>query len=342
MAGTAGSRAARAPDGGGPATVFVVDDDPGLASVLLATLARDGARVRLFADAESSLEWARREPPDLILFDLELGGMSGFEAARRLRGHERTGHVPILVVSGHGDCASRTAAFASGADCFLAKPYTVDELRAIVRSLAVRGRRLRDSEPGSAVLYALSEIVDIRCLDARGHMERSARMARAFGEWLGFGEPDLLALERAGSLHDIGKLGIPPEIINKPGPLTAAERRIMEQHPVLGARICEPLATLAAVVPIIRHHHERWDGSGYPDGLSGDAIPLLARAFQVVDVYEALISARCYKDAIEPARALGILRDEAAAGSWDSRLVGHLAEALAAGPLAAAAGPPLA
>jgi len=329
-----GSSLARKPAGSahrGAVDVFVVDDDPGVSSFLLSALSGDGARVRLFTDAESALECARQGPPDLIVFDLELPGMSGFEAARLSREHEKTCRVPILIMSGHGDPASRIAAFASGADCFLAKPYTVDELRAIVRSLSVRGRGLRDLEPGSAVLYALSEIVDIHCLDARGHMERSARMARSFGVMLGLPEPELLALERAGYLHDIGKLGIPPDIINKPGALTAEERLVMQQHPVIGARICEPLVTLAGVVPIIRHHHERWDGSGYPDGLRGEEIPLLARIFQVVDVYEALVSARCYKAPIEPGRALQIVRDEAEAGFWDSRLVGHLVEALSAG-----------
>jgi len=317
--------------------VLLVDDDADSLALALSVLARDHVRVTPCGDAESALPLAEQSPPDLAILDLELPGLSGFEAARRLREGERTRHVPILVLSGHGDDQSRVAAYASGADCFLAKPYSIDELRAAVRSLGVRGRKLQDVEQGCAVLYALSEIVDIQCLDARGHMERSARLAHAFGAYLGMDDADQLALERAGYLHDIGKVAVPMEVLNSPRALSAEERVVMQQHPVIGARICEHLATLERVVPVIRHHHERWDGSGYPDGLAGEDIPLLARVFQVVDVFEALVSERCYKPAVGPAEALSILDGETARGSWDPELVGRFEHALRDGWFGAAA-----
>jgi putative two-component system response regulator len=306
-------------------------------AVALSALAPDHVRITPCGDAESALPLAAQRPPDLAILDLELPGLSGFEAARMLREGKSTRNVPILIISGHGDDQSRVAAFASGADCFLAKPYALDELRAAVQSLGVRGRRLHDVEEGCSVLFALAEIVDIRCLDARGHMERCARLAQAFGEYLGLNENELLALERAGYLHDIGKVAVPVDVLNSKRSLTPEERSVMEQHPLIGARICEHLTTLQRTVPVIRHHHERWDGSGYPYGLSGANIPVLARVFQVVDVFEALISERCYNPAVGSAEALSILDDETARGSWDPDLVGHFGRALREGWFGAAA-----
>jgi len=317
--------------------VLLVDDDADSLALALSILSRDRVRVTPCGDAESALPLAEQRPPDLAILDLELPGLSGFEAARRLREGEATRHVPILVISGHGDDQSRVAAYASGADCFLTKPYSVDELRAAVQSLGVRGRRLQDVEQGCSVLYALSEIVDMHCLDARGHMERSARLARSFGIYLGMDESDQLALERAGYLHDIGKVAVPMDVLNSPRALSPEERLVMQQHPAIGARICEHLATLRRVVPVIRHHHERFDGSGYPDGLAGEEIPLLARVFQIVDVFEALVSKRCYKAAVGPAEALSILDGETARGSWDPELVGRFGNALRDGWFGAAA-----
>ncbi len=311
--------------------VVLVEDDERLADVLRRALREDGAVVHWFADAETALQRCRRQPPDLLLLDLELPGLSGFDAARLIREHPPTARVPILVSSGHGDPASRIAAWASGADCVMVKPFELREMRAAVASLATRGRALQDVEDGWDVLAALAQIVDLRCLDARGHMERCARLARAFGSLLGLDEKDLLALERSGYLHDIGKVGVPCDVLNKPGPLTPEERLLMQEHPLIGARICSHLSTLERVVPVIRHHHERWDGSGYPDGLRGTGIPLLARVFQVVAVFEALISPRCYKPPMPVAEALATLRGEADAGAWDPALVERFEQAVREG-----------
>jgi len=320
--------------------IVLVEDDARLADVLRRALVDDGATVHWFVDGEAAVQRCRIQPPHLVLLDLELPGLSGFETARLLRENALTSRVPILVSSGHTDPASRIAAYAAGADCVLPKPFELRELRAVVASLASRGLALQDLEAGWDVLAALAHIVDLRCLDARGHMERCARMARAFGSVLGLDERDLLALERSGFLHDIGKVGVPHEILNKAGPLTRQEREIMQQHPIIGARICAHLSTLERVLPVIRHHHERWDGSGYPDGLAGEDIPLLARVFQVVDVFEALLSPRCYKPALPSREALAILRKETEQGAWDPLLVSRFEEAVQAGGLPGAGAAP--
>ncbi len=320
--------------GGDRMDVILVDDDHRTSRIAADILEEDGVCVHAYSTAAPALERARDGGTDLVIVDLELPDMTGFEVTRQLREDDNTCHLPVLVVSGHRDPRSRTAAYAAGADCFLGKPFTVDELRAIVWSLGHRGRLLKDVEGGEAVLYALAEIVDLRCLDARGHMERSARLAGGFGRLLGLSAVDVRALERGGYLHDIGKVGIPFEVLHKEGPLTPPERKIMEQHPLLGARICEHLLTLRPVLPIIRHHHERYDGSGYPHGLAGEAIPRLARVFQVVDVYEALISRRCYKQPMSGEAALEILRNEARRGWWDPDLVQLFTDAVERGLMA--------
>ena len=319
--------------------VVVVEDDQRMAEVLARALRDDGARVECYGDAASALLHCHSQPPDLLLLDLELPGLSGFDAARQVRADGVTSRVPILVSSGHGDAASRIAAYAAGADCVLVKPFELRELRAAVASLANRGRALRDVEDGWDVLDALARIVDLRCMDARNHVERCARLGRAFGSVLGLPERDLLALERSGYLHDIGKVGVPMEVLNKPGPLTPEERKAMQQHPIIGERICLGLTTLERVLPVIRHHHERWDGSGYPDGLAGEEIPLLARVFQVIDIFEALLSPRCYKPAMSAEDALATLRAEAARGWWDPKLVRSFAGALCEGGVRAACEP---
>ena len=316
-----------------PWRVLLVDGDPRAQAFATGVLRLDGHEVRGYDGAEAALREAHRSAPDVVVLDLDLPGLTGFEAAEALRRGRRTCHVPILVASSHGDPRSRAAAFASGADCFLDKPFTADELSAAVGSLGARARGLDDVEPGVAVVEALAEVVMLMWGDARPHVRKSSWLARRFGTALGLPNQDTLALERAGWLHDIGKVGVPAAILNKPGSLTAEERRVMQRHPVLGAQICQGLATLEPVLPVILHHHEWWDGSGYPDGLAGEEIPFLARVFQVADVYEALVARRCYKAALAPAEALAVIRAEADAGKWDPRLVARFVEFSEAGLL---------
>jgi response regulator RpfG family c-di-GMP phosphodiesterase len=173
------------------------------------------------------------------------------------------------------------------------------------------------------VLLALAVAVEQRDNVTAGHCERLAMTSLALGMSLSLDEPSLCALYRGGYLHDIGKVGIPDSILLKPAKLTAEEWAIMQAHPGQGAEICSHLRSLAPVVPLIRHHHERWDGSGYPDGLRGDEIPLLARVLQIMDIYDALTNTRCYKRAFNPKEAVNIIEDEAAQGWRDPEIVTH-------------------
>ncbi|MGA7240422.1 MAG: HD domain-containing phosphohydrolase [Bryobacteraceae bacterium] len=177
-------------------------------------------------------------------------------------------------------------------------------------------------DPTESILFALAQAVEQRDHQTAGHCERLAFIGVALGMAIGLDRSQLLTLYRGGYLHDIGKVGIPDSILFKPGKLTAQEWVTMRSHTVRGEEICRPLASLQPVLPIIRHHHERWDGSGYPDGLRGDQIPLLARIVQVADIYDALISPRPYKPALSRDEALRIMREETERGWRDPEIAG--------------------
>ncbi|MEI9972611.1 MAG: HD domain-containing phosphohydrolase [Ignavibacteriota bacterium] len=178
-----------------------------------------------------------------------------------------------------------------------------------------------DTSETDRIFVALAQAVEQRDLHTASHCERLAFIGVAMGIAYGLEREDLLILYRGGYMHDIGKVGIPDAILFKHGKLTEQEWEVMRSHTTRGVEICRHVNSLAPVVPIIRHHHERWDGSGYPDGLSGEEIPLLARLVQVGDIYDALTSPRPYKDALSPARALRIIREETARGWRDPKIV---------------------
>ena len=206
----------------------------------------------------------------------------------------------------------------AGADDFISKPFNAAELSARVRSL-VRIKRYTDElDTAEAVILSLAMTVEARDRHTEGHCQRLAASATALGRHLGLDDEDLAALRRGGILHDLGKVGIPDAILLKNGPLTPSEYDVMKQHTIIGDRLCGELRTLSQVRPIVRHHHEHFDGSGYPDGLRGEEIPLLAQIVAIADVFDALTSVRPYKAALPPDRACAELVIEAKRG-WHQR-----------------------
>jgi len=191
-----------------------------------------------------------------------------------------------------------------------------------------------DLDSAEHVVFSIAKVIEARDEGTGEHCDRLSRMASGLGRALGLDHDDLIALERGGYLHDIGKVGVPDAVLLKPGPLTEEEREVMRRHVIIGVEICQPLRTLRNVLPIIRHHHEHWDGSGYPDGLKGEEIPLLARVFQVTDVFDALTSDRCYRRALPVARALEIILEETVQkGWWDPSIVHVFTNLVKAGEL---------
>jgi putative two-component system response regulator len=222
----------------------------------------------------------------------------------------------VILITGIGD-DHKSAGIEAGADDFLNKLVTLGDLRARMRSLLRMKAFTDELESAEAVLMSLANSIEAKDAYTEGHCERLAESAVGLGKTLEVDEGLLTALRRGAYLHDLGKVAVPERILLKPGPLTVEEREIVERHPAIGERICSPLRSLQPVLPIIRHHHERWDGSGYPDGLAETAIPFGARILQVVDVFDALTTDRPYRKALAWAEALAILAEETRKGWWD-------------------------
>jgi putative two-component system response regulator len=258
---------------------------------------------------------------DLVIAEASLPDGSAVDLCRRLRAHPRTELTPVLLLAEEAGLELEIAAMGAGADALLARPCHPAALRMRVRSLLRRKSVVDQRESSESILHALALAVDQRDNVTAGHCDRLAALGVALGMALGLHGDQLLTLHRGGYLHDIGKIGMPDSVLFKAGPLTAEEWAVMRTHTVRGEEICRPIRSLEPVLPIVRGHHERWNGSGYPDGLAGRDIPLLARIMQLADVYDALTSERSYKQAMKPEDALRTMRDEEARGWYDPDLM---------------------
>jgi putative two-component system response regulator len=301
--------------------VLVVDDNPDTMVLMRELLATQGYEVIAVQDAAQAENEIRRQAPDLILSDVVMPGKSGYELCRELKENPATRLIPFVLITGLSDREDKLRGIEAGADDFLNKPIFAEELFARVRSLLKLKEFTDELETAESVICSLGRSVESRDPYTEGHCERLARNASNLGRHLGLDEESSVALRRGGYLHDLGKIAVPDEILKKGSNLTSEEWVVMKRHPITGEDICKPLKSLRLVLPIIRHHHEHSDGSGYPDGLRKGEIPLLPRILQVVDVYDALRTARPYKLALNHEQAAITMRDEAANGLWDEELV---------------------
>jgi putative two-component system response regulator len=301
--------------------ILVVDDNEDNTLLLRELLTSRGYRVETAGSAEAAEEKIRAHPPDLLVLDIVLPGKSGYVLCRELKDDPETRLIPVVMITGLIDREDKVRGIEAGADDFLNKPIFPEELFARVKSLLKLKEFTDELDNAEAVLCTLGLSVEARDPYTEGHCERLSRFAGELGEHLGLNHESLLALRRGGYLHDLGKIRVPDEILKKGDKLTPEEWLIMKQHPLTGETICKPLRSLKLVLPIIRHHHEHWNGEGYPDGLAGGEIPLLARILQVVDVYDALRTMRPYKPALTHEEAARTMREEARRGLWDRQLV---------------------
>jgi putative two-component system response regulator len=280
----------------------------------------EGTDVLGVADGAAALDQFGRFNPDVVLLDGEMPHLTGFEVCHRLKQDPETRLTPVVLVTGLNTDADRLRGIEAGADDILHKPFQPRELLARVRALAELKRFTDGLDRVEAVLVTMARCVEGRDPDTHGHCERLATYASRLGARLKLERADITALRLGGIVHDIGKVAVPDAILYKPGPLTDDEWVVMRKHPVEGERICTGLAAFRRVLPIIRHHHEKLDGSGYPDGLRGEEIPMTARVLQMVDVYDALTSKRPYKVAFAPERALEIIKGEVDRGWRDPKV----------------------
>ncbi|HEY7501463.1 MAG TPA: response regulator [Vicinamibacterales bacterium] len=301
--------------------VLIVDDEYANRDVLVRLLQSDGYIVHSAADGEAALRAVERHLPEVILLDVQMPGLDGFEVCRRIKANPLTRLTPVVMVTALQSRDDRINALEAGADDFLGKPVDGQELKARVRSLVRLKRYTDDLESAEDVILSLALTVEARDQYTDNHCQRLATYSAALGEVLGLADEELDALDKGGYLHDVGKIGIPDAVLHKTSALTHAEFELMKQHTVIGERLCGNLRSLRLVRPIVRHHHERLDGTGYPDGLVGGAVPLLAQIVSIVDGYDAMTTTRPYRDALSPEHAYKELRADAAGGLRDANLV---------------------
>jgi putative two-component system response regulator len=313
-------------------TVLIVDDIDLNRRLLKAVLKTANYRILEAKRPSLAVALLEREKVDLVVVDLVMPEMSGPDFCRLLKNDRKTQLIPILMTTSVQGAENEVAGIESGADEFLIKPLQPSIVRTRIRAM-LRNKALIDSlEEAETILFALAQSVEHRDRYTGLHCERLATYGIALGQALGLLRHDQLALYRGGYLHDIGKISIPDAILFKRGLLTDGEWQTMRLHTIRGEEICRPMKTLTPVLPIIRSHHERWDGSGYPDGLAGEEIPLLARILQVADIYDALTTARPYKPAFSHQHAIEIMIEESRRGWRDPELVPLFAEISQATP----------
>lgn len=306
--------------------VLVVDDHSASRMTAVALLAMEGYEV-IEADCGTLvMEIVLQKQPDLVLLDVMMPGIDGFQVCQLLKQDERTRLIPVIFITALNDKRSRIRGIEVGADDFLSKPFDRVELAARVKSLVRQKRLNEDLDHAEQALFSIARAIESRDPNTGDHCERLVKLGKSFGEYLNLSRNQIRDLMWGGYLHDVGKVGIPDAVLLKKGNLTLEEWEIMRQHVSIGESICQPLRSMQGVVPIIRHHHERWDGSGYPDQLKGNEIPYLAQIFQIIDIYDALTSERPYKTAFTPEEALSVMAEETAKGWRNPKLMEQFAD----------------
>jgi putative two-component system response regulator len=301
--------------------ILVADDNEANRELLSALLSAESYQVVCAADGQQALARANGDSIDLALLDVMMPGPTGFEICQEMKSKPETRLIPVILLTSLNSDADRIHGIMCGADDFLNKPVNRHELLARVHSLLRLKQFTDELDNAETVLFSLALTIEAKDPYTEGHCDRLSKYSVALGENLGLPQDLRVALRRGGLIHDIGKLAVPEHILLKPGPLTPEERKIMEQHTVIGERICAPLRSFRHVLPIIRHHHEKQNGSGYPDGLKGAQVPLTARILQITDIYDALTTDRPYRKALPPEKALAIMREEVKRGWWDASIL---------------------
>ena len=303
------------------AKILVVDDRPLSRMTAVDLLSLDGYKVLEANSDRKIFDSIVEQKPDLLLLDIMLQEADGFELCKQLKQDDRTRDLPIVLTAIEARREYRIKIIEVGADELLTKPLDRFELSAKVKNLIDRKRLNEGLDQTEQVLFSIAKAVESRSSDRGSSCARVADLVRMFGQYLELNKKDIDDLVFAAHLHDIGTIAIPDSIVLKAGKLTPDEQELIRQHVLIGEKICQPLRNRKGVLPIIRNHHERWDGTGYPDGLSAKQIPYLAQIFQIIDIYDALISDRPHKKAYSPDEAIAIITEETAKGWRNPQLV---------------------
>jgi len=313
--------------------ILVVDDDPAWAKLITRVVAKEGYGVDAVGDGAAAFTAALNHSPDVIVLDVMLPGMNGVDVCRRLKQESRTRLTPVVMVTGNDERELRIAGLEAGADDFLIKPLDVDELLARLRSLSRMKRYTDDMDSAASILVSLAVLIEGRDGTGEGHCHRMANYATRLGRRIGLDAADLQTLHRGGFLHDIGMLTVPESVLRKAGPLEPDEYELVKSHTIVGESLCRTRGSLSAVQSIIRSHHERLDGSGYPDALMGEEIPVVAQIIGIVDVFDAITTERAYQRTQAVDEALATLRAHVRKGWRQHDLVEAFVEMVSSGQL---------
>jgi len=306
-------------------TVLIADDELSIRKGLSFLLRKEGYRALEAKDGRQALDLVFSKKPDLVLLDLMMPEVNGLEVCRQLKSREDTRLIPVVMITAIHNQEEKIKAIDAGSDDFLNKPINITELRARVKSL-LRMKHLNDLlDRADTVISSLANAIEAKDKYTEGHNERVSCYAVALARAVGLSEPEQEIVRMAGVLHDIGKIGVPDNVLNKKGPLNEDEFDRILSHPQKGEKILKPLRSLSGVRDVVLHHHERYDGKGYPQGLKGEQIPIYARIVAIADSFDAMTTTRSYRKALSKEDALRELQDKAGV-MWDPYLVQKFVE----------------
>lgn len=301
--------------------ILIVDDNKVNVELLRSQLKPYQYELEVSYDGEDALAKIASRPPDLVLLDLMMPKISGFEICKSIKQNKETQFIPVIVITALQELDDKLKAIELGADDFLVKPINRLELTTRIKSLLHMKSLHDDLDTSEAILISLAEALEAKDFYTRGHSDRVAQIVVTIAKHMGIKERELDFMRKGSLLHDIGKIGIKESILLKPGKLTDEEMAHIRSHPSRGYDICAPLKSLEPCLTMIRSHHERIDGEGYPDGLKGEEIPLPAKITAVADAFDAMTTDRPYRKGMNKDTALKIFENEIDSGQWDPDVV---------------------
>ncbi len=310
----------------GRPTVLIVDDILSNLELIEAVVKSEGYAVFKAQHPKRAIELFEEVNPDIAIVDIMMPDMDGYQLCHTLKDLAGRRFFPVILLTALRDKESKIKGIEAGADDFISKPFEPRELIAKMRSLLKIKHLYDELEHSENIILTLAVALEARDPYTRGHSTRVGEFSYEFGAYLGLTQQDQESLRKAGLLHDIGKIGLSESLLLKPAPLTKEEIDIIKKHPLIGEEICKPLHSLKAILPAIRHHHERWDGTGFPDGLKGNEIPLYARILSIVDSFDAMLSERPYREGRSHIEVIETMQRERNSGQWDPELLSYFIE----------------
>lgn len=304
-------------------SILVVDDVQSNLELMEAIFLCEGYRVHAALGSHSAFNIFMKCTVDLAVLDVMMPGVDGFELCRRFKEISRKRFFPVILLTALSDKKSRIKGIESGADDFISKPFDTAELIIKTKSLLKLKAFQEELDHSENIILTLAVAMEARDPYTKGHSTRVSEISVEFVSFLGLPPKEREEMKKAGILHDIGKICLSESLLRKPGTLTEEELKEIKRHPVLGEDICRPLISIRKILPAIRYHHERWDGTGFPDRLAGENIPIMARILSIIDSFDAMVSIRPYRDRRSEKAPLEIMESERHQGQWDSELLGY-------------------